>query len=116
MDKDAVLKMKPSAYRSMLMGKLGLTKKTKKQTQNLLNWKRENWENLTPKILSDTKFYKCGEKSKEQVKKQLPSVCRPSKQINEQTPKPLSGKLTMKQIKKAVDIKKAGGRINWSKL
>ena len=117
MNKKEVLKMKPSAYRSMLMGKLGLTKATKKETQDLLRWnKGEKWQNLTPKAMGDNAFYECGRQSKEQKEKGLPSVCRPSVKINEKTPKPLAKELTKEQIKKAIEIKKKGGRINWQKL
>jgi len=117
MNKDEIKKMKPSAYRSMMMGKLGLTKATPKETQDLIRWnKGEKWENLTPRLLGDNTFYACGKQSKEQKEKGLPSVCRPSVKINDKTPTPLSKNLTIAQIKKAVDIKKKGGRINWVKL
>lgn len=116
MNKSEVLKkMKPSAYRSMLMGKLGLTKATKKETQDLIRWnKGEKWQNLTPKAVGDDNFYECGRKGKTQGN--LPSVCRPSVKINEKTPKPLAKELTKEQIKKAIEIKKKGGRIDWMKL
>ena len=109
-----VLKMKPSAYRSMLMGKLGLTKTTPKKEKDLIRWKSERWVNLTPKAMGDNAFYECGRKGKEQGG--LPSVCRPSVKINEKTPKPLAKELSKEQIKKAIEIKRRGGRINWQKL
>ena len=111
-----VKKMKPSAYKSMMLGKLGLTKTTPEKEKDLKRWKNEKWENLTPRLLGDNTFYPCGKQSKEQKEKGLPSVCRPSVKINDKTPSPLSKNLTIAQIKKAVDVKKRGGRINWSSL
>ena len=106
-----VLKMKPSAYRSMLMGKLGLTKATPKETKNLIRWNEgEKWQNLTPIALGETKFYECGKKSRQQEEDALPSVCRPSIKVNKKTPKPLAKELSKEQIKKK------GGRIDWAKL
>jgi hypothetical protein len=116
MNKSEVLKMKPSAYKSMMLGKLGLTKSTPESEADLLRWKSEKWANLTPRILGDTKFYSCGQKSKEQKEKGLPSVCRPSVKVNDKTPTPLSKNLTIAQIKKAVNIKQQGKRINWNSL
>lgn len=114
MNKKEVLKMKPSAYRSMLMGKLNISKTTPEKEKDLLRWKNEKWQNLTPRAMGDNAFYECGRKGKEQGG--LPSVCRPSVKINEKTPKPLAKELTKEQIKKAIEIKKKGGRINWQKL
>ena len=114
MNKNEVLKMKPSAYRSMLMGKLGISKTTPQKEKELIRWKDEKWQNLTPKTMGDNAFYECGRKGKEQGG--LPSVCRPSIKINEKTSKPLAKELSKEQIKKAIEIKKKGGRINWQKL
>jgi hypothetical protein len=120
-EKEAVKRMKPSAYKSMLMGKLGMTEKTTKKTQDLLRWgsptKGEQWVNLTATYITDkNKVYPCGQKGKQQMKKELPTVCRPKKKVNEKTPKPLAKDLTKKQIEKAIEIKKKGLRINWSLL
>jgi len=116
MNKNEVLKMKPSAYRSMLMGKLGLSKSTPEKEKDLLRWKKEKWQNLTPLTLGETEFYECGKQSKKQKELNLPSVCRASVRINEKTPKPLAKQLSKKQIKEAVEIKKKGNIIKWSKL
>jgi hypothetical protein len=116
MNKEKVLKMKPSAYKSMLLGKLGLSKSTPAKKKDLLNWEREKWQNLTPKILDDDKFYECGKKSKEQKEKKLPSVCRPSVKINKKTPTPLSGNISKQKIQKAVNIKQKGDYIKWNYL
>lgn len=116
MNKDEIKKMKPSAYKSMRMGSAGISQSTPEKEADLKRWVREKWQNLTPRILGDTTFYPCGKQSKEQKDKGLPSVCRPSIKINDKTPKPLSNNLTIAQIKKAVEIKKKGGRINWSTL
>jgi len=116
MNKNEVLKMKPSAYRSMLMGKLGLSKSTPEKEKELLRWKKEKWQNLTPLTLGETEFYECGKQSKKQKELNLPSVCRASIRINEKTPKPLVKELSIKGIKKALEIKKKGERISWEKL
>ena len=119
--KKQIDKMPNSAYKSMMLVKHGFSKSKpavkEGKYDGLMRWEMERWENLTPRLLGETKFYPCGKKSKEQVKLELPSVCRPSKQINKETPKPLSNKITKKQIQKAVNIKKKrGGRIKWSEL
>ena len=41
--KKAVKKMVPSAYRSMLMSKLNMTKPNKAQEDNLRIWKAQKW-------------------------------------------------------------------------
>jgi hypothetical protein len=104
--------MKHSAYRSMQLAKEG--KKPVKKG-GLQTWFSEKWRNLTPLTLGDNTFYDCGEKSKEQIKKGLPSVCRPTVKVNEKTPV-LAKNYSIEQIKKAVEIKKKGGMIYWSKL
>lgn len=115
-EKEAVKKMKASAYKSMLLGKLGMTEKTPKKTENLKRWNQmEEWVNLTA-LLTDKKELPCGTKGKKQKEKSLPSVCRPKKKANNATPKPLAGDLTKKQIEKAIKIKQKGQQIYWSKL
>jgi len=110
-----VLNEKPSAYRSMKLAKLGLSKPTNKTNKNaLLRWQNELWENLTARITDGDKFYNCGTKGKKQG--DLPSVCRPSIRIDSKTPKPLANEITNKQLRNAIEIKKKGKRIDWSKL
>jgi hypothetical protein len=113
--KEAVKNMKPSAYRSMLMGKLGMTKSTPEKKKDLLRWgsanKGEKWVNLTAYITDGKKNIPCGTKGKNQGN--LPSVCRPSVKVNEKTPKPLANELNKKQIANAVFIKKQNKRIDW---
>jgi hypothetical protein len=114
MDKEKVLKMKHSAYKSMRLGQLKLNKTTPEKKKDLIRWKNEKWENLTAKITDGDKFYPCGQKGKKQGN--LPSVCRASVKISNKTPKPLSSQLSKQQIKKAIEIKKKDKRINWSEL
>lgn len=111
---DNIKKQKASAYKSMRMGVLGLTKSTPQKKKQLLNWEKEKWINLTAKVY-DNKILTCGTKGKKQKKLNLPSVCRPSKRVNKKTPK-LADNFTTKQIKKAIQIKKKGKTINWNKL
>lgn len=111
---DAVKKMAPSAYRSMQLAKLG---KTKERNNELTRWINENWINLTATYITDKdQEYKCGNKGKKQKEAKLPSVCRPSKKVNNKTPKPLASQLTPQQVKKAIQIKKKGQRIPWQAL
>jgi len=112
-----ILKQKPSAYKSMRLGKLGLTKPTTaKNKGKLIQWKKELWENLTARLTDGDKFYNCGTKGKKQIEKDLPSVCRPSKRINKSTPQPLSNELSNKQVMTAIKKKKKGERIDWQSL
>jgi len=113
-----VLAQKPSAYRSMQLVKLrGYSGNKKNKNDNELEkWVLARWQNLTAKLTDGDKFYKCGEKGKQQILLNLPSVCRPSVKIDETTPTPLSGELTKKQIEKAIKIKQSGRRINWREL
>ena len=106
-------KEKHSAYRSMKLGAEGKTKPTTKANKGALQrWTDEEWLNLN--ALKDLgKELPCGTKYKGQKE---PTVCRPKYKINEKTPKPLAGQLTKKQIEKAIEIKKKGGRIIWSEL
>jgi hypothetical protein len=115
MNKEKVLKMKNSAYKSMMMGKLGLSKSTPEKKKDLLRWKKEKWINLTA-LITDNKKLPCGQKGKKQKQRNLPSVCRPSIKISEKTPKPLTSQLSKQQIKKAIKIKQKGERINWKNL
>jgi hypothetical protein len=116
--KEAVKKMKPSAYKSMLMGKLGMTKSSPSKKQDLLRWgsptKGEKWINLTATYITDKdKEYPCGQKGKKQKDKGLPSVCRPKKRVNAKTPTPLAGDISTQDIMKAINKKKKGERIDW---
>lgn len=113
---------KHSAYKSMTLIKIykelgGRLKETKK-SGGVKKWNSEKWLNLTPYALGNVANVKdsppCGKKGKNQGK--APSICRPSKRINKTTPEPLVKELNKKQIKKALDIKKRGGRIMWKTL
>ncbi len=112
MNRSEIDKMKPSAYKSARLAKLNNTK----ETGGLRNWFDEKWRNLTPKLLGDNKFYDCGTQSKQQREEELPSVCRPTVRVNSKTARPMAQQITRKQLKKAVEIKKMGDRIDWSKL
>lgn len=85
------------------------------KSSDLLRWSKEEWRNLTPLLLNDHKFYACGTKSKEQITKGLPSVCRPTVKVTRQTPT-LAANYSMKDIAKAVSLKKTGNVIQWRKL
>ena len=112
--KDAIKKMPNSAYKSMRLSNLGLSKPTNKNNKDsLINWKKEDWINLTA-LLTDKQSLPCGTRGKIQQQKGLPSVCRPSKKVSEKTPRPLASQLSNKQIEKAISIKKLGNRIDWS--
>jgi len=104
---------KPSAYRSMRLSSLGLVKLTPEQEERLLAWKRADWTNLTAKI-TDKKRLPCGTKGKRQKQLNLPTVCRPTRK-NTDTPL-LASQFSDAQIKKAIDLKKKGKRINWREL
>jgi hypothetical protein len=104
--------MRHSAYRSMQLAKQN---KTENKDGGLRRWINEKWRNLTPLTLGDPKFYECGKKSKEQQQKNLPSICRPTITVNKDTPM-LASNYNLKQLKKAVSIKKRGGRIMWDEL
>ena len=115
-----VLSQKPSAYRSMhiarLRGYSGNNNNKNKNDNELEKWILARWENLTARLTDGDKFYKCGEKGKNQKLLNLPSVCRPSVKIDETTPTPLAGELTKKKIETAIKIKQTGKRINWKEL
>lgn len=105
---------KPSAYRSMKLSSLGLSQPSKQTEENLKRWKSEKWINLTS-LLTDKKLEPCGNKGKNQKKLNLPSVCRPTIKISEETPR-LAESFSKAQIKKAIELKKQGKRILWNKL
>lgn len=102
---------KHSAYKSM---KIKGNKTTPQEKQDLIRWGNERWINLTAKI-TDNKTLACGTKGKRQKELNLPSVCRPSIKVNQKTPT-LASSYTKTQIKKAIEIKKKGDTISWSKL
>lgn len=104
---------KPSAYRSMRLSSLGLAKLTPEEEARLLAWKRADWTNLTAKLTDNVKL-PCGTKGKKQKELHLPTVCRPTKK-NSDTPL-LASHFSRAQIEKAIEMKKRGERINWSKL
>jgi hypothetical protein len=111
--KKEVKARKPSAYKSMALSKLGLSKPVNKSNKGaLIRWSNEKWLNLN--ALKD-KYIEipCGKKYPGQTE---PTVCRPKKKVSDKTPKPLAKDLTTKQIEKAIKIKKTGKRIEWSKL
>jgi len=102
---------KHSAYKSM---KLKGNKTTPEAKADLVRWGNEKWVNLTAQM-TDKKNLKCGTKGKKQQELKLPSVCRPTIKINDKTPV-LANQYTKAQIKKAIEIKKKGNTIKWSKL
>tara|TARA_R100000655_G_scaffold25868_1_gene53373 strand:- start:9242 stop:9646 length:405 start_codon:yes stop_codon:yes gene_type:complete len=110
---------KNSAYKSMYLvetyEKLGGKIKSDGKDR-LQKWRDEKWKNLTGVALGKTKLKDapaCGNKDKNQGKN--PTICRPTKKVNKKTTS-LASEFTVKQMKKALDIKKKGKRINWSKL
>lgn len=113
--KKQILKEKHSAYRSMKLSQYGYSKPTKgKKKGALQRWKNEKWENLNNK-LHNNNFVECGTKYKNQPEDE-PTVCRPSKRISKNTPKPLSSELSKSQIRKAINLKKQGKYIMWNDL
>jgi hypothetical protein len=110
--KEAVKKMKPSAYKSMRMSQLKITPKNKRNKKDLLNWTKEEWLNLNA-LLDIGEELPCGQKYKGQKDK---TVCRPKYKINEKTPEPLAYDLTEKEIRKAIKLKNKGERINWQNI
>lgn len=101
--------MKNSAYRSMQLAKEG---KTKNKDGNLRKWINEKWLNLNALADKDIEI-PCGKKYKGQKE---PTVCRPKIKVDKTTPKPLANSLSKAQIKKAINIKKKGERIDWKKI
>jgi hypothetical protein len=106
-------KEKHSAYRSMKLASEGKTKPTTKDNKGALQrWSDEKWLNLNALIYLGIEL-PCGTKYEGQT---TPTVCRPKKKISSKTPTPLAKDLTKKQIEKAIEIKKQGKRVDWSKL
>lgn len=106
--------MKPSAYRSMSLAKQGKT--DPKNKGGLKRWIEEKWINLTPYAFNITSLKDspaCGDSSKNPRGQK--SVCRPMRTISRQTPT-LATTYSKQQIRKAVALKNAGKRIDWSKL
>jgi len=112
---------KHSAYKSMYLveeyERLGgrINKNLKKS--GTATWSKEKWKNLTPiamGIESDIKkLTACGNKHPKQKKN--PTICRPTIKVNKNTTS-LAQSFTKSQIKKALEIKKKGNRINWKEL
>jgi len=97
----------------MKLASEGKTKPTTKSNKgDLQRWGDELWLNLNALIYLGIEL-PCGKKYKGQKE---PTVCRPKKKISSKTPTPLAKDLTKAQIEKAIEIKKKGGRIQWSKL
>jgi len=85
--------VKHSAYKSMQLTHLGLSKSvTKKNKGALKRWTDEKWLNLNAFIDKNIEI-PCGQKYKGQIE---PTVCRPKIKINKHTPKPLIKNLTKK--------------------
>lgn len=112
---------KHSAYKSMYLveeyERLGgrINKNLKKS--GTATWNKESWVNLSPiamGIESDIKkLPKCGVRHPKQKKN--PTICRPTIKVNKNTTS-LAQSFTKSQIKKALEIKKKGNRINWKEL
>jgi hypothetical protein len=105
-------KQKHSAYKSMRLSSMDLNKT---ENTGLKRWINEKWINLTA-LITDDKKLECGKKGKNQIKQNLPSVCRPSVKVNKDTPKILANNVSKSQIMKAIKMKKEGKRIIWGKL
>jgi hypothetical protein len=58
----------------------------------------------------------CGTPHPRQARLNLPSVCRPTRRISDQTPAVLARSLTRAQVRKAVALKKLGRVIRWDSL
>ena len=112
---------KHSAYKSMYMmeqyEKLGgrINKNLKKS--GTATWNKEKWVNLSAIAMGIESNIKnltaCGQKHPKQKKN--PTICRPTKKVNKDTPN-LAQSFSKSQIKKALEIKKKGKRINWNEL
>jgi hypothetical protein len=98
----------------MRLSALGLIKPSVETESALRRWKAEEWLNLTAKITDGEKL-PCGKKGKRQKELNLPTVCRPSKRKSDKTPT-LSSNFTDAQVKKAIELKKRGQRIDWKTL
>ena len=103
---------KPSAYKNMALVKEykrlgGKFRGTKDKKGGTINWRKEDWRNLTGVALGKmtvNEAPKCGNKYKGQT---APSICRPRKE---------AVKYSKAQLRKALNIKKKGETINWKKL
>ena len=110
--------MKPSAYRSMSLARQGKT--DPKNKGGLKRWIEERWINLTPyafNVVSLKESPKCGDSSLNPVigGVRQKSVCRPMRTVSRQTPT-LASAYTKKQIRRAIEMKNKGERINWAGL
>lgn len=108
---------KHSAYKSMALIKLYKEKGGKideiKSKNGTKKWIKEDWRNLTPValgVLDLSNAPKCGIKYKN-----MPSICRPTKRIDNSTPS-LAQSYNRNQLKKALEQKKKGNAILWNKL
>lgn len=117
---------KHSAYRSLQIlkeyKKQGGQIDESKKRNGLTTWLNEKWINLTPfaegSIRNISQSPKCGTRGTRGTlgtNQKGPSICRPSKKVNKDTPK-LAQNFSKKQIQKALEIKKSGNRIDWNKL
>jgi hypothetical protein len=110
-----IFDMPHSAYKSMRLSQLGLSKPTtKKNTGALKKWKDESWLNLNSYMRGI--ISPCGKKVKEQGNE--PTVCRPRYDKSDKThktPRPLADQLSKKDIIDAIKQKEMGKRINWKK-
>lgn len=112
---------KHSAYKSMYMieqyEKLGGRINPKFKKSGTDTWNKEIWKNATPIAMGIESKIKdlpaCGKKHSKQ--KNNPTICRPTKKVNKDTPELLQT-FSKSQIKKALEIKKKGKRINWKEL
>ena len=113
---------KNSAYKSLyLVGRYkdlgGRINPKAEKVSGTRKWLNEKWKNATPLALglesSIKKLPACGTKHPKQGK--APSICRPTKRVDKQTPELLQS-YNKKQIEKALSIKKKGKRIDWSEL
>lgn len=110
-----ILNMPHSAYKSMRLSQLGLSKPTTKSNKGALKaWKDEQWLNLNSLLRG--KITPCGKKIKEQGNE--PTVCRPrydKSTKTHKTPRPLAEQLRKEDIIDAIKRKQLGERINWKK-
>lgn len=107
--------MHHGAYKSMMKRKLNPGSPTVSNKGGLTRWVNEKWCNLTPLLLGDNKFYACGNKSNDQKKLGLPSICRPTVRVSDKTPV-LAKEFSYTQLKRALKIKIEGKTIQWKYL
>jgi hypothetical protein len=93
--------------------RLGKKSENDETESRLLAWTLADWTNLTA-LLTDDRKLPCGKKGKKQQEMNLPTVCRPTRK-NADTPL-LAKDFNEAQIRKAIEIKKQGKRIDWGKL